>query len=328
MSGAPKLLAHPGDHGVAVYSRELASAVTGAHPAIEVVAPADLRRLAPGTAVHAQFTDRLWADSPEEASRHFAELAARLRISVTLHDMPQESDGPRNRARRRAAYALVARTARGVVVNSDHEKALLREEGVWSGEVARVPLPVEVLPADSGTAATSESDGSVGVLGYFYPGKGHDEAAVAAAAAGVRRMTVLGRASEGHAEELAAFIRRAEDLGVAVEVTGWLDDAEIARRGRAVAVPLIAHRHVSASGSLASWIGWGRRPVAMRNRYIDEMAQLRPGTLAVVDESDLASAVRAAVADPPSTWHGRSRLPGSWSDAVAEYTRWWAELHP
>lgn len=324
MSAAPLLLAHPGDHGVAVYSRDLAAAVTAARPGARTVVPADLTRLDAGSAVHAQFTDRLWADSPEEAARRFAELAARLRISVTLHDMPQESDGARNRVRRRDAYALVARSARGVVVNSAHESALLREEDVWTGAVAQVPLPVEVLPEAAPAAPTT--DGSVGVLGYFYPGKGHDEAAVAASAAGVRRMTVLGRASEGHAEDLAAFVRRAEGLGVAVEVTGWLDDAEIARRGRAVAVPLIAHRHVSASGSLASWIAWGRRPVAMRNRYVDEMSRLRPGTIAVADEGDLAAEVRRAAADPGSTWHGRSRVPGSWDDAIDAYTRWWAEL--
>lgn len=323
MSARPLLLAHPGTHGVAVYSRDLAVAVTAAHPEVEVVEPADLLRLDPGTTVHAQFTDRLWADSPEEASRLFTELAARLRISVTLHDVPQESDGPRNRVRRRDAYALVARSARGVVVNSAHESALLREEDVWAGPVARVPLPVEVLA--SSTDERAELDGTVGVLGYFYPGKGHDEAASAAAAAGLQRMTVLGRASEGHAEDLAAFVRRARSQGVAVDVTGWLDDAEIARRGRAVSVPLIAHRHVSASGSLASWIGWGRRPVAMRNRYIDEMAALRPGTLTVADESDLAAAVRRAAADPASTRHGRDRVPGSWDDAVDAYTRWWAE---
>ncbi len=59
-------------------------------------------------------------------------------------------------------------------------------------------------------------------------------------------------------------------------MTGWLDDADMAARAARVAVPVIAHRHVSASGSLASWVGWGRRPVAVRNRYVDEMAALRP----------------------------------------------------
>lgn len=322
MTAAPRLLVHPGDHGVAVYARTLAAEVGSRHPAIHPVDVADLDRLPDGTAVHAQFTDRLWADSPEEAAQLFVRLAGRLRLSATLHDMPQESDGERNLPRRRDAYARVAEAARGVIVNSDHESALLREHGVWAGPAARIPLPVELVP----DTTPQDPDGSVGVLGYFYPGKGHDEAAVAAANAGMRRLTVLGRASDGHAAELETFVRRAAGLGVAVDVTGWLDDDEIARRGRAVAVPVIAHRHVSASGSLASWIGWGRRPVAVRNRYVDEMALARPGTVTTVDETDLASAIGAAAVRPESTWHGLRTLPLSWTEASESYVRWWEGL--
>lgn len=318
MTRPPLLLVHPGDHGVAVYARDMASAIGGLTE-VRTVQPTGLAALPDGTAVHAHFTDRLWGASPEEASQAFAALATRLRLSVTLHDVPQESDGVQNRPRRRAAYALVASAAHGVVVNSEHELALLREEDVWAGPVTPIPLPV-----DLGThAEPRHSDGSVGVLGYFYPGKGHDEAADAAAAAGIRRLTVLGRASDGHAGELETFVRRAAGLGVDVDVTGWLDDDEIARRGRAVTVPVIAHRHISASGSLASWIGWGRRPVAVRNRYIDEMATLRPGTVTVVDETDLAGALREAAAHPGTTWHGLARLPHSRADTAHSYLRLW-----
>lgn len=322
MGGMPLLLAHPGNHGVAVYERAVAAAAQEARPSLRTVEFDQLDAVADGTAVHVHFTDRLWGDSPEEAARAFVALAARFPVSVTLHDVPQASDGERNLPRRRAAYARVAAAARGVVVNSEHERALLVEEDVWSGRVTSIPLPVAVQ-ADLRDATP---DGSVGVLGFFYPGKGHDEAAQAAAAAGATRMTVLGRASDGHAADLEAFVRRAGDLGVDVDVTGWLDDDEIARRGRAVSVPIIAHRHVSASGSLASWIGWGRRPVAVRNRYIDEMAALRPGTLLTVDEPDLALAVRDALDRPEDTWHGMRRLPMSWPEVAEAYVSWWERL--
>lgn len=321
MSAAPLLLVHPGTHGVAVYAREVAVAVASRHPAFQTVAPLELDAVAGDRAVHAHFTDRLWGDSPEEASRTFAAFAAHRPVTVTLHDVPQTSDGERNLPRRRAAYAAVATAARAVVVNSEHERALLREESVWSGPVACIPLPV----AMRAEVTREVPDESVGVLGYFYPGKGHDEAARAAAAAGIPRMTVLGRASDGHAADLEAFVRRAAALGVDVEVTGWLDDDEIARRGSTVAVPVIAHRHMSASGSLASWIGWGRRPVAVRNRYIDEMAALRPGTLLAVDEADLATAVRRARERPDDTWHGLTHLPMSRDDVADAYVRWWEE---
>lgn len=322
MSARPLLLVHPGTHGVAVYEREVADAVRAGHPSVQTVEPAGLDAAPPGAPVHVHFTDRLWADSPEDAARAFVALAARRPVSVTLHDLPQPSDGERNLPRRRAAYAAVAAAARGVVVNSAHEIALLREEDVWSGAAVSIPLPVAL----HGDVRPVAPDGSVGVLGYFYPGKGHDEAALAAAAAGISRMTVLGRASEGHAADLEAFVRRASASGVDVEVTGWLDDEEISRRGRAVSVPVIAHQHVSASGSLASWIGWGRRPVAVRNRYFDEMAALRPGTLLTVDGAELAGAVRDAAEHPDSTWHGLSRLPMSWPEVVDAYMRWWDGL--
>lgn len=319
---APVLLVHPGPHGVAVFGREVAAALAeiGANP--RAVAPEEIVSLAPGTPVHAQVTDRLWGSSPEEATEHVLALAQRHPLTVTLHDVPQASDGERNRPRRRAFYAAVARAAAGVAVNSAHERALLVEEGVWDGPVAVVPLPVASQPVQHRPAP----DAAVGVLGYFYPGKGHDEALAATREAGLTRLTVLGRASDGHAAELDAFVRGAADQGVAVEVTGWLDDAAMATRAGAVAVPVIAHRHVSASGSLASWIGWGRRPVAVRNRYIDEMSALRPGALAVVEPDALPAAIRDAVDDTSSTWHGIHPVPFDRAEAARAYLRWWDEV--
>jgi hypothetical protein len=190
---------------------------------------------------------------------------------------------------------------------------------VWDGPVAIVPLPVDAVAA----SASAPHDDAVGVLGFFYPGKGHDEALAATAAAGMTRLTVLGRASDGHAADLEAFVRRADDTGVDVEVTGWLEDADMIARARRVAVPVIAHRHVSASGSLTSWIGWGRRPLAVRNRYVDEMAQLRPGTLRVTEPDDLSAEVAAARAATQRTWHGLDPVPFGRADAARAYLRWW-----
>ncbi|MCG7418534.1 glycosyltransferase [Microbacterium sp. ACRRU] len=322
MSALPVLVAPPGPHGVAAYARAVAADVRVLDPAVRVVTPDDLTDLPAGTPLHVHVTDRMWGTSPEEATDRFTALARRHPVTVTLHDVPQESDGERNRPRRRAFYAAVAREARAVAVNSVHERDLLAEEGVWDGPVEVVPLPV---PSVTGGEAP-RPDGTIGVLGYFYPGKGHDEALAAAIAAGITRMTVLGRASDGHAADLDSFVRRAADAGVEVEVTGWLDDDEMAARARAVAVPVIAHRHVSASGSLASWIGWGRRPIAVRNRYVDEMDALRPGTLHAVAPEDLAAAVRAAADDPDATWHGIHPVPVGPADVARAYVSWWQAL--
>ncbi len=323
MSAQPVLLVHPGPHGVAAYARDIAARVAALDARARVVDLDGLATLPAGTPVHAHVTDRLWGASPEEATTAVTALAARHPLTVTLHDVPQASDGERNRPRRRAFYRAVVEAARGVAVNSRHERELLIEEGVWDGPVAVIPLPVAATPAP---APAPVGDGSVGVLGFFYPGKGHDEALTAAALAGVPRVTVLGRASDGHADDLAAFVRRGADAGVDVEVTGWLDDTAMAARARAVAVPVIAHRHISASGSLASWIGWGRAPLAVRNRYVDEMAALRPGTLRPVADADLAAEVAAALAEPRRTWHGIHPLPFGPDDAARAYRDWWAEL--
>ncbi|MFS0795010.1 glycosyltransferase [Microbacterium sp. 1P10AE] len=322
MSVRPVLLAPPGPHGVAAYARAVAAEVRILDPTWDVATLDDLAQLPAGTPVHVHVTDRQWGASPEEATARFTALARRHPVTVTLHDVPQASDGERNRPRRRAFYATVARAAHGVAVNSAHERDLLVEEDVWRGPVEVVPLPVPALT--EGTRP--QPDGTVGVLGYFYPGKGHDEALAAAVEAGIGRMTILGRASDGHAVDLEAFVRRAADAGVAVEVTGWLDDDAMAERARAISVPVIAHRHVSASGSLASWIGWGRRPIAVRNRYVDEMAALRPGTLLPVEPSALAAAVRTAADDPDATWHGIHPVPVGPADVARAYLAWWAAL--
>ncbi|MFS0734687.1 hypothetical protein ABC304_04575 [Microbacterium sp. 1P10UB] len=327
-SAPPVLLLRDGPHGVAVYEREVAAAVTRS-AAVPTAPFSAAEGLPAGVPVHVHFTDRLWGGNPEEAATAFLELAARHPVSVTLHDVPQASDGERNRPRRGAAYRAVAQAARGIVVNSEHERLLLAEEGVWIGATAVIPLPVDLM-ADAAARPPAEavSTPDVGVLGYFYPGKGHDEALAAARAAGLHALIVLGRASDGHAEDLAAFVARGRDAGVAVSVTGWLDDAAMAERCRSVGVPVVAHRHVSASGSLASWIGYGRRPISVANRYVREMAALRPGALTVVEEDELTAAVQAAASDPSSTWHGLTEVPGGLADVAAAYLRWWDEGMP
>lgn len=317
----PSLVTHDGEHGVAVYAGQLAAAVT-AQTGADASAPwSRIDALPEGTPLHLHFTDRLWASSPEAAAQRVLTLALRHPLTVTLHDLPQPSDGERNLPRRASSYGAVVAAARGVVCNSAHEAALLRE---WTDAAAAsvvIPLPVDPAP---GRTDFVDVDGSVGVLGFFYPGKGHDEALTAAVAASVERFTVIGRASDGHQDELDAFVRGAARRGVSVEVTGYLDDAELLRRCRRVGVPVVAHVHVSASGSLATWIAAGRRPVAVSNRYTDEVAQLRPGSLTLVDSDGLAGAVAECRTDPLRTWlPAEVPVVHGLADAARAYLTWW-----
>lgn len=326
MSGLPALAVTSDErHGVTVAARDLAAAVETATGSPVRVSAEELLGEHPPERAHLHFTDRLWAGSPADAAALVERIAARTALTVTLHDVPQASDGPKNLPRRTDCYARVAAVARGVVVNSRHEAAHLAEAGIVPRALDVVPLPV--APAPRGPRPEPGSP-DVAVLGFFYPGKGHAEVvdAVAAAKAPRPRVTVLGGPSAGHENDLRVLTERAAAQGVAVDVTGFVPEEQLIARCRAVAVPVAAHRHFSASGSIATWIAAGRRPLVVDGRYAREMAALRPATMRLVAPEGLAEAIADALADPASTWlaEGAVTRPHL-DDTAAAYLRWWKE---
>jgi hypothetical protein len=109
-----------------------------------------------------------------------------------------------------------------------------------------------------------------------------------------------------------------------VDVTGFVPEDDLIARCRAVAVPVVAHRHFSASGSLATWIAAGRRPLVADGRYPREMAALRPGTVHLVAPDRLSEAIGRALADPASTWLAADAVTRPHlDDTAAAYLRWW-----
>lgn len=326
-AGLPALaVTAQGRHGVTVAARDLAAAVEAATGLRLRTAAEALLGDHPPARAHLHFTDRLWAGSPEDAAILVERIAARTALTVTLHDVPQPSDGPRNLPRRTDCYARVATAARGVVVNSRHEAAHLAEAGIAPRALGIVPLPVTPVPAGPRPAPGAPD---VAVLGFFYPGKGHAETvdAVAALAAtpGARpRVTVLGGPSAGHEDDLLLLTQWAARQGVGVDVTGFVPEEELVARCRAATVPVVAHRHFSASGSLATWIAAGRRPLVADGRYAREMAALRPATVRLVADDRLAEAIAGALADPASTWLAPDAVTRPHLDDTAEaYLRWW-----
>ncbi|MCW2817869.1 MAG: hypothetical protein JWR42_656 [Marmoricola sp.] len=169
---------------------------------------------------------------------------------------------------------------------------------------------------------------TIGLAGWFYPGKGH-LAALGAAVAQRRRghevdLVVLGAPSPGHEQDAEELVRRAARLGVRVEVTGWLSEADLTAGLRAVDVPFVGHRNVSASGSLNSWLAAGRRPIVRRSAYFEEMERLRPDTLTLVRTGELAAAVGHALDDPSSTWlRPGTTLGHDLADAATAYRAFW-----
>ncbi|WP_181059598.1 MULTISPECIES: hypothetical protein [unclassified Pseudoclavibacter] len=325
MSTTPLLL-HRDDetHGVDQYARAVATAVAKLDSAVTY---RSAHGLDSSQLAHVHFTDRLWGSTPERAAERFERLAARGPVSVTLHDVPQPSDGERGFPRRTDCYRRVVAAAAGTVCNSAHEQRLLELALGRRVEVHVVPLPAQ--PPQPRPADWQPSD-EIAVLGFYYPGKGHLEVveAVATIPASDRpRVVALGCASAGHEQELVDLGRYAAELGVEFTSTGFLSPEDRLARSRAVAVPIIAHQHVSASGSLTDWLSAGRRPLTVDSDYFREMDTIRPKTMLLVRDGQLAEALRGALREPESTWLDETTSTSPSIEEIARaYLSWWAAL--
>lgn len=279
------LIVGPDGHGVTEYALGLAREC-GA----EVIREAEFgARELPHEPIHVTFTDHLFGDAAEP----LLERLGSRPFSVSLHDIPQPEEGAQRYARRAAIYRRVADAATLAVVNSEHEASFFSP----APTVIRLPIPVIDSPFDP-------EPGTVGVLGFIYPGKGYEELI---AALGGYRLRFLGRPSAGH-EEWAA------ELGA--EVTGWLTDEEMAREMGTVAVPVCAHRHFSASGSLMTWLGAGRNVLVRDSDYAREIDEWLPGRITLVGDGQWREAVEAftpRVMEPPR--YGWKEVATQWEEA-------------
>lgn len=334
----------PVGHGVTDYGSDVAAAAHRLDPAVRAAAVTDLsaalRAVAPGEPVHLHATDRLLGASLEEAADAVETLSRACRLTLTLHDLPQPSDGTKY-DRRVAAYRRFFTAADAVAVNSEHERLLvsehlgddLRPEVIPLGtRLARAPEPGL---ADAPDRPGASADLIVLIAGFVYPGKGHEPALRAATAAvnalrasgrpvGEAVVRALGAASPGHEGDVATLQRLAADLGGRFEITGFLDDAEFARRLREPGIPVAAHEHVSASRSMLDWIEAGRRPLVVRSRYSDEMDGLRPGTTVLFDPAELTDRLAEAWEDPASTRLAPGHpLRPDLADVAGSYLNWW-----
>jgi glycosyltransferase involved in cell wall biosynthesis len=313
-----QLVIGPERHGVVQYAlrvqRELERARPGSYPLLD--APnAEL------DGVHVHFTDRLFGSDAAAAADRFCSLATQSAsgLSVTLHDVPQESDG-RHFGARADAYRRVAVAAKGVVVSSEHERALFGEIPD-TPDPAVIPLAVTVpsppIPFEQSTIH------DVAILGYIYPGKGHDEVlrALASVDPDVGFLAV-GAPSDGHEDLVTELDRVAAQIDRRFRTTGFVVDDELPALLRSVAVPIAHHRHMSASASITSWIEAGRRPLAPRTRYTAEIDARSPGTIRLFEDTPVAlvEAIESALADPQTTWiDAAAQAHPSWDEVAEAY---------
>ena len=244
------LIVGPEGHGVTEYALGLARATD-----TEVIREDTFGDTPLDGPVHVTFTDHLFGDTAER-------LLARVSgpLSVSLHDIPQPEEGEARYARRAAVYDRLVDAADVAVVNSYHEASFFNTETT----VIRLPIPVIDSPFNP-------EPGTIGVLGFIYPGKGHEDLIEALPD---RRLRFLGAVSAGH-EDWAA--------GLDAEITGWLSDDQLAQEMGRIAVPVCPHRHFSASGSLMTWLGAGRKVLVRDSDYAREIDQWLPGRTTLVD---------------------------------------------
>ena len=316
------LVVGPAGHGVtgtALGQEAALRALAPVHPLRRTAVPdvaelrAALRAAAPGP-VLVHVTDRLFGTTPEQAADAVVALAQERPLVVTLHDLPQASDGPRNAPRRATAYRRMAEAAAAVVVSSAHEQRLLAACGTDVPAVV-VPLPVPDLRSAPAADPSAPLRG-VAVLGYLYPGKGHEAvvAALDALPAGVG-LTAWGRPSDGHEDLVGTLTEQARARGRTCDVTGFVPDAELPGLLRSAVLPVAPHAHLSASGSINAWIGAGRRPLVPRSDYVAELDGRSPGSVLVYD--DLPTALAQAWHEPARTWLPAGRAAGPTAAATA-----------
>ncbi|MGB3770097.1 MAG: hypothetical protein WBA00_03035 [Rhodococcus sp. (in: high G+C Gram-positive bacteria)] len=298
------LVIGPDRHGVVQFALRIRACVLTAGldaPLIRHESAADVGPLPEVDAVHLHVTDRLFGSSADAAAATVEDVAAAVHSSgaaliVTLHDLPQPSDG-RSAAARIDCYRRVVACADVVVVSSEHERALLADAGIdASPEV--VPLPATTGRGRRPIRIADEV--TVGVLGFLYPGKGHAE--VLNALPSGARLMALGTPSPGHQHLVDELDSAAEANGSVVEITGYIDDADLPDLLGRVTIPVAHHLHMSASGSINTWIEHGRRPLVVAGAYTRELDRRSPGTVTVYEEDRLADALAHAAEHPETTW--------------------------
>lgn len=324
------LVVGPDRHGVVRFGLALQESLEAAGGLVEV--RRDLRPPHPERGVHVQFTDRLFGADARQAVTAVRALASRVhgggaRVTATLHDLPQPSDGSHYLVRAQA-YADLAMALDGVVVSSEHERELLRDIGV-RGEVTAIPLPIPSAPRCGPSAPAHRR--SVAVFGFVYPGKGHAEVLDA-----MRHLPpdvavmAIGEPSAGHGDLVDGLAAAAAAQHRDFVLTGHVPDDALLPLLRSVTVPVAHHRHVSASGSLNSWLTAARRPLAPSTRYTREIAARNPGALRLYDDDRecLAASLRAALDDPSSTWQPAGTAYSPTPDEAARcYGRFLADVH-
>lgn len=284
-------------NGVTEYARLLAD-----HTGGSIAGLGD--KLAPGP-VHITFTDHLFGPDADVAVDTVLEMVAGHPFSVSFHDVPQPEEGQARFERRSRAYQRLAAAADLAVTNSQHEASFFT-----SSTIAVIPLP---LPAAPDISNQKPEPGTIGILGFIYPGKGHDTIAQITELNDDFTLRALGGYSPGH-----------ENMELpGVEVTGYLPEHQLWEEIAKIAIPVCVHRHFSASGSLMRWLAAGRRVLISDSNYAREVAQDYPEQIVLV--SDWAAALTAANQDESFSERVDKQHHWGWPEVATAWQDLWSD---
>ena len=305
------LLGEPGD-GIRAYAERIFASGRVPDDHAVLITPDDtLPTVAPGDVVHVHVTDRLVERHPRRWE--WVTAAARsVAVVMTVHDVPQMEEGLARFDRRVATLRAIVEPADLVVTNSESERRTLHEIGI---DARVVPHPIfPVPPVTAGPRLRSLT-----VVGFIHPGKGVIDLldAVGHVAGTVLEgwhLRLVGAVAAGHDAHLDAIRHAAEGIGLPTVHTGAVDDRRWAWELTHAGVAICPHLHMSASGSLLSWIAAGRRPVTSATPFVRELAAERRGALHLVHRrADWAPAIHSAVVgrDPDPFEDPTWRTPSS-----------------
>lgn len=305
----------PEDHGVVIFAHWLARNTGTRYVHLAEVGHFDERLVRGTDLVHLHYTEALYAPHTTAAAQVFRRLRDRLpaRVSVTLHDLPDPADESARYRRRSDSYGSVVAAVDMVCVSSRHEADLLQRFSDVPASV--IPLPI----SDTSPILTEDRprpDAEVAVFGFVYPGKGHEHV-LRHLPAGVG-LTALGRVADGHDAFVADLARQAKNTKKCFNITGFVPEEELKQRLRRVAVPVVPATAISASGSLNTWIGAGRRPLVAEGAYAHEIGESCPGIITLYRPDELGPAIRNAMHHPDSTWLEQPPPRNRTEKAVAE----------
>lgn len=326
MKNSPQhIVVGPAEHGVVTYALQLCDALNVEPLCFE--SWQDLERALPLTletqSVHICFTDHLLGDTPARAVQLMHRLGEQFYLSISFHDVPQVQEGEERFASRTRAYVELGERADVLVVNSEHEAAFFRRHCRKAVYPLVLPLPLAAVETQGNYRAKplTEQPLDISVMGFLYPGKGHQE--LLESLNGVNaNVRALGKISEGHDWLLEKLEATAQNAGVGFEVTGYLSEPELEEQMLRTQIPVCAHRHFSASGSLMKWISLGRRVLVSDNTYSRELAKIWGDFITLVPNDEWARVIK----NLPVDFSQRLEAPTNWTWAhVAQgYERAWA----